>query len=372
MGKLNVLSVFDGMSCAQIALERAGIEVNKYYASELDNHAIKVTQHNYPNTIQLGDVCQVKAKDLPKIGLLVGGSPCQGFSFAGKQLAFDDPRSKLFFEYVRIWKEIKEINPDAKFLLENVRMKKEHELVISRYLGVEPIVINSALVSAQNRVRYYWTNIANEPYGLFGDMRCTIPQPKDKGILLKDIIEDEVNEKYYIKDGKMLDFITDKWRQDKKYTQINGEKAITQQARQYENWCGDFVVTDKQGKIKPNQNKASCFTAGGNSGGNHSDMDLIVNNQAIELNESMKPFGTSQDQKISPTHGKSQTLNSGHFNQPKIQNDRIRRLTPVECERLQTVPDNFTESVSDTQRYKMLGNGFTVDVIAHILKYYNG
>lgn len=170
---MNVLSVFDGMSCGQIALERVGIKVDNYFASEIDKYAIKVTQKNYPNTKHIGSVVDVTASDLPKIDLLIGGSPCQGFSFAGKQLNFEDPRSKLFFEFVRL---LKECEPKY-FLLENVKMKKEFQDIISEHLGIEPIMINSSLVSAQNRKRLYWTNIPD------------IEQPEDKGIFLKDIIE---------------------------------------------------------------------------------------------------------------------------------------------------------------------------------------
>ncbi|MCP3675800.1 MAG: DNA (cytosine-5-)-methyltransferase, partial [Gammaproteobacteria bacterium] len=169
----NVLSIFDGISAGRIALERANIPVDKYYASEVDKYAIKITQNNYPDTIQLGDVTQWRKWELPEIDLVIGGSPCQGFSFAGKQLNFDDPRSKLFFEFVDILKHHK----PKYFLLENVKMKKEYQAVITEAMGVEPIEINSALVSAQNRKRLYWTNIPN------------VTQPEDKGILLKDIIE---------------------------------------------------------------------------------------------------------------------------------------------------------------------------------------
>lgn len=169
---MNVLSLFDGMSCGQIALERAEIKVDNYFASEIDKHAIKVTIHNYPKTIQLGDVTKVKGSALPEIDLLIGGSPCQGFSFSGKQLNFDDPRSKLFFDFVRLVKELK----PKYWLLENVVMKKEYEQVISEYLGAEPITINSSLVTAQNRVRLYWANFK-------------ITQPTDKGINLIDILE---------------------------------------------------------------------------------------------------------------------------------------------------------------------------------------
>ena len=172
---MNVLSLFDGMSCGQLALNRLGIEYDTYYASEIDKYAIKVTQANFPDTIQVGDVTQVKADDFKgvKIDLILAGSPCQGFSKAGKQLNFDDPRSKLFFEFIRL---VKELQPKY-FLLENVNMKKESRDIITKYTGVEPIDINSSLLSAQNRRRLYWTNIPN------------VTQPEDKGIVLKDILD---------------------------------------------------------------------------------------------------------------------------------------------------------------------------------------
>ncbi len=170
---MNVLSLFDGISCGQVALKKCGIKITNYFASEIDRHAIKVTQHNHPNTKQIGDVTKVKATDLPKIDLLMGGSPCQGFSFSGKQLNFEDPRSKLFFEFVRLVKECK----PKYWLLENVVMKQEYQDVISKYLGVEPVKLNSALTSAQNRVRLYWANFE-------------ITEPTDKGIKLEHILED--------------------------------------------------------------------------------------------------------------------------------------------------------------------------------------
>ena len=184
---MKVLSLFDGMSCTQLALKNLGVNVETYYSSEIDKYAIQITQKNFPDTIQLGDIKDIKGEDLPEIDLIVAGSPCQGFSFAGKQLAFDDPRSALFFEFIRLLKEVK----PKYFLLENVRMKKEHMEVINQQIsdvypevgsgtlfgGVEPILINSALLSAQNRQRYYWTNIPN------------IEQPDDLGIVLRDVLE---------------------------------------------------------------------------------------------------------------------------------------------------------------------------------------
>jgi site-specific DNA-cytosine methylase len=271
---VNVLSLFDGMSCGRIALERAGVKVDNYYASEIDKYAITVAQKNYPDTIQLGSVLDVKSANLPKIDLLIGGSPCQGFSFAGKQLNFDDPRSKLFFEFVRLKEEL---NPKY-FLLENVKMKKESQDVISAYLGVEPVEINSALVSAQNRKRLYWTNI---PFDM----------PEDKGILLKDVL---------INDTEKL---------------MLSPKAI------------EYMDRLRNGKPRweyhtnPLDGKAACLTANMFKG---------------------VPYGVIKE--------------------------LVRKLHPIECERLQTVPDNYTEGVSDTQRYKMLGNGWTVDAVRHIFK----
>ena len=368
MGGLTVLSLFDGMSCGQLALQKAGIKVKQYYAAEIDKYAIQVTMANFPDTIQLGDVTKVFAKDLPKIDLIIGGSPCQGFSFAGKGLNFEDPRSKLFFEFVRL---VNDCNPKY-FLLENVKMKKEHELVISQYMKVAPIEINSALLSAQNRTRLYWTNIAQKPYGLFDDMITDIPQPKDRNILLKDILEIDVPDKYFLSD-KMLEWLNTR---DKEAVDING--------------------------------KSGCFTAGGNSGGLHSQMDLIkcvaMRGREAVLTPKRTEYGKSirkdyeagnikeqrkNIQQLEPRNdGKTNTLTSvqkdnllldkspclhgfehgtnGQFNRQIGIGGMIRRLTELECERLQTVPDNYTNYVSSTQRYRMLGNGWTVDVIAYI------
>ena len=214
---MRVLSLFDGIACGYEALLRAGIKVDAYYASEIDKYAIQIATKNHPDIIEVGDVTQLRWEDFKDIDLLIWGSPCQWFSVAGKQLNFNDPRSKLFFEFVRI---LKEVQPKY-FLLENVKMKKEFQDKISELIGCEPIEINSSLVSAQSRKRLYWTNI---PW---------VVQP---------------------------------------------------------NW----VIED---------------------------------------------IGI------------------------------VRKLTPIECERLQTLPDNYTDGVSDTQRYKMLGNGWTVDVVSHIFKW---
>ena len=543
---MNVLSLFDGMSCGRIALDRLGIPVDKYYASEIDKYAIQVSEANYPDIIRLGDVCDVKAEDLEPIDLLIAGSPCQGFSFAGKQLAFDDPRSALFFEFVRLLKECK----PKYFLLENVRMKKEFLDIISEQVGCEPIFINSALVSAQNRQRFYWTNIPG------------IEQPEQKGIVLRDILETSTDEnpvknternkrhhrnledkslcmtatmykgagnngmtlvpetidnpsefdknldKMTNKDGKaycvtarytaaepensmqrkqrtmvpvmqkpikvgmnveqvkvrrhevdipglqecILDHyaksskdkkqiakdLNDKystvehyfrklgsdffsipseehWPQLKQILDITTDK-FDEQIMEFE--YRDGVYETKQ-RVYSENGKSPTLTAGNSE-------------QYIETHDTPKQVGTAVDinghdvlKRVYSPDGKSPTVNTcqGGNREPKVvtggairgraydkegkRMDRDgksvankttqmlelrkdaksnaittvgkdslvvdkevywRKLTPVECERLQTVPDNYTDCVSNTQRYKMLGNGWTIETICHIFK----
>jgi len=396
MGGLVVLSLFDGMSCGQLALQKAGIKVKQYYAAEIDKYAIQVTMANFPDTIQLGDVTKVFAKDLPKIDLIIGGSPCQGFSFAGKQLAFDDPRSKLFFEFVRLKNEC---NPTY-FMLENVKMKKEFELIISKYMGVAPIEINSALLSAQNRVRLYWTNIANEPYGLFGDMVCTIPQPKDKGVLLRDILESNVADKYYLTD-KAID-------------RLNKAQLIGIKAKVDPEKSGTITIKNQSGQLAIDNSTTLIVASRGRNPENPKSREsgleteqhleprfdgktncitsVQKDNLVMQLNPSTESGGVQPYQQnrvydidgISPalmaqmscgTHAileKSPCLHgfehgtNGQLNKQLAKGGLIRRLTETECERLQTVPDGYTGIVSSTQRYRMLGNGWTVDVIAYI------
>lgn len=317
---MNVLSLFDGMSCGQIALNRIGIKPAKYYAAELDKYAITVTQDNYPETIQLGDVTKWRDWDIDWAGidLLIGGSPCQGFSFAGKQLAFDDPRSKLFFVYVDILNHIKSVNTNVKFMLENVKMKKEYLAVITERLGVEPVFINSALLSAQNRQRYYW---ANWEFGL----------PEDKGILLADIIESGVVDR------------EKSWCIDANYFKGGNLKSYFEKHRRQ--------LVFELSKINPR-----CI-------------DVSINENGVRPHRGDKrKSGVSELGRMLFTDGKkSYALTTSHM--PKLIDQLgYRKLTPIECERLQTVPDNYTAHVSNTQRYKMLGNGWTVDVIAHIFK----
>lgn len=322
---MKVLSLFDGMSCGQIALERAGIKVDEYYASEIDKYAIKVTNHNYPNTKQLG--CILDRDEWPslKIDLLIGGSPCQGFSFAGKQLNFDDPRSKLFFEFVEV---LQEYNPEY-FLLENVKMKKESQDIISEYLGVEPVEINSALVSAQNRKRLYWTNIPN------------ITQPENKNIFLKNVLEDGVDGEGCAIRGR-----------------YNKDKKVVQQL--------ELNKTKKSNSLTTVQKDSLVYIPH-----NKKEEKTTREDSCIELGHA-KLNGHDFLKRVYSREGKCPTLTAvcGGNQERKVAIDEKhwRKLTPLECERLQTIPDNYASEVSNSQRYKMIGNGWTVDVIAHIFK----
>lgn len=383
MEGINVLSLFDGMGCSWIALKEAGIFVNKAYASEIDKFAIKQTQLNFPDTVQLGDVTKWKEWDIDwkSIDLVLAGSPCQGFSFAGKQLAFEDPRSKLFFVFIDILNHIRSLNPNVLFLLENVKMKKDYLNTISEYCGVSPVNINSNLVSAQNRNRWYWTNICER-----------IPQPIDKGIFLKDILEDEVDDKYYIT-SKCLDYITQEFRLRKKYTQIDSEgKSLPLMAHGRESQVGDYVTVAMRGrkacltlkrteygkairkdyeaeKVKEQRKniqrleprydgKTNCLTSVQKD-------NLVLENTLNERQKANYKSGNQKANSFLATSWKGSQANGMTL----VGTEIIRRLTPTECARLQTIPDWYKWECSDTQQYRMLGNGWTVDVIVHILSF---
>jgi len=345
---MNVLSLFDGMGGAQLALRKAGVKVDNYYASEIDKYAVKVTKHNFPNTIHLGSVVDVKGSDLPQIDLLIGGSPCQGFSFAGKHLNFNDPRSKLFFEYVRLLKELK----PKYFLLENVKMKQESMDVITEALGVEPIFINSSLVSAQNRQRLYWTNIPFE-------------MPTDKGILLKDILEDGFTdrEKSYCLDANYFRGGNLKW-----YFEKHRRQLIFSNDGLCHVGDADIKTFDMNKRVYHSAGKAPALTT---MGGGHREPKVLVDPVIAQ-----RPRGVNKGG-LRALDGKVPTLSSSSWEQNNFvaypDTMKWRKLTVTECERLQTVPEGYTamgsdgKKISNTQRYKMLGNGFTVDVIASIL-----
>ena len=375
---MNVLSLFDGMSCGQIALDQLDIKVDNYYAAEIDKWAMQVAKKNYPNTKHLGDVTELKGSDLPKIDLLMGGSPCQGFSFAGKQLNFDDPRSALFFEFVRLLEETK----PKYFLLENVRMKQEYQDVISEHLGVKPIMINSALMSAQNRVRLYWTNIPN------------IEQPEDKGIVLKDVLEGGVSVKGAAKRNQVTKRGIEAQLNIRKDDKSN---CVVASWPHKLNGCVEYrpcelkefnkdstchhaaTATD----IKGNESIKRVYADSGKSptvttmGGGHREPKVLCGawrgryiKDGKRQDHKGSVAGKTEQRLEIRQDGKTNTLTT-------VQKDNVvvpptyRKLTPMECERLQTVPDGYTEGVSNTQRYKMLGNGWTVDVIKHILKNIN-
>ena len=516
---MKVLSLFDGMSCGRIALDQLGIPVDKYYASEIDKYAIQVSQANYPDTIHVGDICNLDPEDYKDIDLILAGSPCQGFSFAGKQLAFDDPRSALFFEFIRLLKEIK----PKYFLLENVRMKKEFLQVISEQVsecypeipfGIEPIFINSSLLSAQSRQRYYWTNIPG------------IKQPEDKGIVLRDILEDNfdserdkshcIDANYFkgasveqykkkhrrqlvnkpikvgmnVEEGKVrkhevnisgLQHLLREMKKESGKTNKQIAEETNMPVTKVEHWFrtdtsfsipGDniwlklkevlgiktdifdkevmeFVYRDgvyetkqrvysEDGKsptitasnteqyieTKPKQigiatdinghdilkrvyspdgksptvntcqggNREPKVVTGGAFRGRAYDKDgkrkdrdgsSVANQttQMLELRKDNKSNAITTVNKdslvVSPIREKSKTVRSGgrgsydRHEWDSVDELHWRKLTPLECERLQTVPDNYTDHVSNTQRYKMLGNGWTVAVIKHIFKNMN-
>ena len=446
---MNVLSLFDGMSCGRIALDRLGIEVDTYYASEIDKYAIAVAKENYPDTIHVGDITQLDPKAFQDIDLILAGSPCQGFSFAGKQLAFDDPRSALFFEFIRLLKAIK----PKYFLLENVRMKQQYIDVITQQVSecypdhegndlfdskIEPILINSALLSAQSRQRLYWTNIPH------------VKQPEDLGIVLKDILEDEVEEHYLAGKNLLENYqggnqLNPNYKSQANTIHDKNKKSgvICAGTHGYAN--GYVETKPKQvGKIKDGGQGNRIYSTDGKSSTLSAQSGGTAGNGNTLIETKPKQVGIASDinghdilKRVYSPEGKSPTLNTmgGGNREPKVAvenrivvdperkrliiaeanekgytiiedgdcfdinypNSKTRRgrkmkykcnaltpsaqeymhfkdltwrkLTPLECERLQTVPDNYTASVSNTQRYKMLGNGWTVEVICHILKH---
>tara|TARA_B100000902_G_scaffold86482_1_gene90694 strand:- start:1859 stop:3193 length:1335 start_codon:yes stop_codon:yes gene_type:complete len=436
---MNVLSLFDGMSCGRLALERAGFPITNYYASEIDKYAIQVARDNFPDTVHLGDVTGIRTKNqmlvIPhehgnghqRIDLLLGGSPCQGFSFAGKQLNFNDERSKLFFEYVRLLKELK----PRWFLLENVPMKQEFQDVISEHLGVKPVRLNSNIVSAQNRDRLYWTNIPVKSF------------PENKRIYLKDILQDvaEIGEEHYhsMKSVAYMERGNDKWKQagsrradgyeqtpetEKSFTlTANMHKGVPynyfKETRQmsfdfHEPETKSGLIMAGQADLKGHDYNRRVYhpdgkapTLAANSGGNLEPKIMQVprgkNQGGIKANDGKVPTmsgsaweqnnfvvgrivnrrldesGTRRDddksvpftQKVETrTDDKSNCLTTVEKDNVVVNPDELRwrKLTPIECERLQTVPDNYTKCVSNTQRYRMLGNGWTVDIICHLLE----
>jgi len=389
---MNVLSLFDGISCGQVALQRAGIQYSKYYASEIDKYAIQVTQKNHPNTIQMGDINNWREWDIDwsEIGILLAGFPCQAWSLAGKQRGDNDPRGELVHVLIDLFKHIKQINPNLIFLFENVKMKREFLDYIDRLFGCKHIMIDSALVSAQNRKRVYWTNIKG------------IELPQDKGILLKHIIHENTNQDMAPLSEKEIQYMkrgNEKWQQAGKcrldrYLQYKENKSFTVTANIYKGVpyncffqdLAEYIVPfDKTLKIldkEVQEGKVGYFrkdsqanrvyyihnkavTLCGDSGGGAAKMGQYlfgcITPDRVDKRQNWPRFNHGTKFYTLTAQDKHGILIEGY----------IRKLTPIECERLQTLPDDYTKGISKTQRYKCLGNGWTVDVISHILNCIN-
>ena len=391
---MKVLSLFNGMSCGEIALRQVGIIPETYYSSEIDKHAIAQTQLNFPNTIQLGSVIDVNVSDLQPIDLLIGGSPCQSFSFAGKRKgmatkceiqitkleqylelkdqAFEfEGQSYLFWEYMRILTDIRKYNPNVLFLLENVEMGAKWERILSEAIGIYGVHINSALVSAQNRKRIYWTNIRTRQEGFFGELHSDIPQPKDRGILLKDILETEVDEKYYLSDKVIQNLIGHKERHKEQghgFGAVFHEENKKMQALKIGGkGIDDLVLVAMRGRGENNDQQLEPNYTGKTNTITSVQKDNLVMTQSYAQWDGV---GFDQDNRAYFENGKSGTLDIKPNRQKTLLNDsRIRRLIPIECARLQTIPNWYKWECSDTQIYRMCGNGWTVDVIAHIFSF---
>jgi DNA-cytosine methyltransferase len=479
--QLNVLSLFDGASGGQQALDRLKIKVDNYYASEIDKYAIQVTMANYPNTIQLGSVIDVDVSKLEKIDLLCGGSPCQSFSFAGKRKGMStkdsieiltlehylelknqnlefEGQSYLFWEYMRILTDIRKVNPNVKFLLENVIMGEKWQRILTQAIGINPIEINSALLSAQNRKRLYFTNIGAEQDGLFGDLKCMIPQPKDKGILLKDILEAEVDNKYYLSDKTVNTLVRHgnniigkdenplrsctihanyfkMGGRDQQHV-IDDSKIVAMRGRNPENTSDRTKGCPTKQMLEAREDgKTNCITTvqkdnlvytkySENQFNNkrlnetidlhkdnleegtmidsynksiHKDKSITITTRVNAsssthivhtsvLNKNQKDNlvytanylqygdGFAQDSRAYYENGKHETLDVKDKRPKVLSESRIRRLTPLECCRLQTMRDDYfikesKDIVSDSQKYRQIGNGWTIEVIAYIFSF---
>ena len=411
---MNVLSLFDGMSCGRIALERLGIDVDNYYASEIDKYAIQVSQANYPDIIQVGNILNWQDWDIDweSINLVTGGFPCQSWSIAGKGLGDRDDRGKLFWVMLDVMKKVMDSNPSAYYLMENVRMKKEFEEYITMHTenalpNVNKYMINSALVSAQNRIRFYWTNIPG------------IEQPEQRGIVLRDILETNASNEYLAGENLQKNYKSGNQLNPNYKSQANtihdtegksgticagthgyangyvadvdpkyylSDKAIDYMNRGSEKYTGK--KTRAEHYIKHESEKSKTLTANMHKGVPYGVIAVDKEKKQLTIKEATKKgyttiedgdcfdmtFPKSKTRRGRNMKDKSNCLTAANYDYMRYEHSEEekevywRKLTPVECERLQTVPDNYTNHVSNTQRYKMLGNGWTIEVITHILK----
>lgn len=409
---MNVLSLFDGMSCGQIALRQLGIVPEVYYASEINIHAIRQTQFNFPDTIQLGDVTNLNVSLLKPIDLLIGGSPCQSFSFAGKRAGMStidkeeiytlerymelksegfmfEGESYLFWEYMRVLTDIRIYNPDVLFLLENVEMGKKWERVLSEAIGLFGVHINSALLSAQNRSRIYWTNIRTKKVGLFDELHSDIPQPQDRKTFLRHIVEDEVDKKYYLSE-RMLGWL--KKHSEKRNTGIrllddqDKSHCLMATAQAKNNLSTDYICMAMRGREtcrtsrKPeySQRTQKGYTADKFSEPrkNIQQLEARTDGKTNCLTSVQKDNLVWVGLKNGCVPGEEKKTRYWPKDKTTVQDScvscgRIRRLTPTECARLQTIPEWYVWKCSDTQQYHLLGNGWTVEVIMHIFSFLN-
>lgn len=407
---MKVVNYFDGMGCGREALKRINIFPEIYFGAEIDKYAIKIAEKNHPDIVSIGDVTRVNFDELGIVDLAMAGSPCQGFSFSGKQLNFTDPRSRLFFNFVDL---LSAKNPKY-FLLENVKMKKEYQDIISKYMGVEPVEINSSLFSAQNRKRLYWTNIPFKK------------EIEDKGIMLRDILLTDGDPICYsssgrgngkvhfrLSDNDKAHTLTKSGYTNRSFTGVMEKKPSEngliytgsfEDGRLYNN--GNGARNFRQGyRVYSSKGKASTLTSATKGGLgaptglyeievdeakrnefldmieslNHSEKALAYMNKTVKDGRTHWDFGHASSMEDDKSHCLTANIRKGvpynvlvdslpEKGKPKLNPSIFRKLHPIECERLQTLPDNYTEGVSNSQRYKMLGNGWTVDVIAHILK----
>ena len=419
MRPIKVLSLFDGMSCGQIALRDLGIPIEVYYASEIDKFAIQQTQLNFPGTVQLGDVRNIDVDKLcedGEIDLLLAGSPCVNLSFAGKRaglatkenievLTLDqyldlkdadfefEGQSYLFWEFMRILTALRRRNPNIMFLLENVEMGKKWETVLSEAVGIHGVHINSALVSAQNRKRIYWSNIRVREEGLFGYKYTDIPQPADRGILLRDILEKEVDEKYFLKESTVKFLFKHCEESGFNMNVYDGtkDKSVCLLGSAYKIMIHNQYIQEK------NNQPPVCLNKKRNELGRQIRKEYEAGTVKARRSD-LVDYSPRQDDKtgtITTVQRDNLILQNSHLQKNLTDVDskanaflatshkgawangmslvsrglRIRRITPTECARLQTIPEWYKWECSATQQYRLLGNGWNIETIKHIFSF---